>query len=77
MISTMMRYLSICVIVSGCCSIPPAEISIPDCDYPPAITESVWNDLGLMREALSRDALIYEACIQKYRGRIEAFNEDS
>lgn len=69
-------FLSTCVIASGCSS-TPQTIPLPSCDTPPAITEEVWNDLDKLRAALSRDALIYEDCISKYRARIEAFNANT
>lgn len=67
--------LSIFVIAAGC-SNTPSKIPLPSCDTPPAITDEVWNDIDQLRAALSRDALIYEDCISKYRARIEAFNEN-
>ena len=74
----MTKYLVICAIaVSGCCSTQPMTIPVPNCQTPPNITPEVWNDLDLLREALSRDSLIYEECIELYKSRIEAFNEAS
>lgn len=68
-------FLIICLILTSCSSPQPREIPIPSCDQPIPITEEIWNDLDLVREVMSDNALIYQECIQKYRSRIELFND--
>ena len=72
----MMKFLPIFVIVSGCCSVPvEPPIGLPPCPAPQNITEEIWNDLDLMRDALSNDALLYEECIDRLEGRIRLHDE--
>lgn len=63
------------LIFSGCCTQQPVEIPLPNCDQPVPVDGQVWNDLDLMRETMSANALIYQECLQRYKQRIVNFNE--
>ena len=75
----MTRYLSIyaILILSGCCSTPPSKIGQPSCDQPIPMTGQIWNDLALLRDVDSKNAIIYQECIDKLRSRIERFDNSS
>lgn len=78
----MTRYLAICVIVGSVyyagCTTQPVEppIGLPPCESPANITEEVWNNLELLRDAISTDALLYEECIDRLEGRIRLHDEN-
>ena len=63
------------LIFSGCCTQQPAEIPLPNCDQPVPVDGQVWNDLDLMRETMSMNALLYQECLQRNKQRIVNFNE--
>ena len=62
------------IFVSGCC-ITPVNIPHPVCDDIIPVDEDIWNNLDEMREVMSDNALSYQECIQKYKARIDLFNE--
>ena len=68
---------AILIVSSGCCSTPPAQIPLPECRQPIPVTGEIWNDLGMVREVLSENSLIYQECLEKYRARVTEFNEQS
>lgn len=59
------------ILVSSCASTPHTKIGIPQCDALIPVTMEVWNDLDLLREAISHNQLADEECITKLRSRIE------
>lgn len=71
------KSLAICAILifSGCSTPQPREIPLPQCEQPQPIDQEIWNNLSLLRDVTSNNALIYQECIKKYRSRIELFNE--
>ena len=62
------------IFVSGCCA-QLANIPHPVCEQAIPVNEEIWNDLAAMRELMSENSLSYQQCIERYRMRIEAFNE--
>lgn len=68
----LMRF-SLLLLLTGCCSVQPV-IPPPNCDQPIPVTQEIWDDILLLRENYSENALIYQQCIQRYKARIEALN---
>jgi len=71
-------FLSIFVIlgISGC-STPHIKIGLPNCDKPVPVSETIWNDLDLLRETMSYNQLVDAECVELLRSRIRLHDEDS
>ena len=69
--------ISTALLVSACSTPQPRQIPLPQCNQPIPVDAQIWNDLELMRDTLSHNSLVYQECIERYKQRIEAFNETS
>ena len=77
--NTKLPILGILILIlgTGCCSAPIVEppIGQPICVQPEPMTAQAWNDLRLLRQIDSDNALVYQTCIEKLRDRIERHDE--
>ena len=65
-------FLSIFVIlgISGCSTPGHIKIGLPNCDKPVPVSETIWNDLDLLRETMSLNQLVDAECVELLRSRI-------
>ncbi len=75
----MMRYLIIflTLAITSCASFEHASIGQPSCDRLIPVTQQIWNNLDLLREAMSYNQLAHEECVEKLRSRIRLHDEKS
>ena len=68
--------VSSCAFLVSCATTDHIKIGEPDCDRPMPVNEEVWNDIILLREAMSHNQLVDEKCIELLRNRIRLHDAD-
>jgi hypothetical protein len=74
----MMKYqiILLTLAITSCSSYEHARIGQPSCDNLIPVTQQIWDDLNLLREAMSHNQLAYEECVEKLRSRIRLHDEN-